>query len=111
RATPLFALLTADDGDADTLAAWQAQLRHLGAAETAPEQAAPWHPAHLAQRLLLNPGSPGPAAYHLRLRTDTPLHWQAGDILEIRPGHDPALPTREYSLSSVPEDGTLDLLV
>lgn len=109
-AAPLFDRLDADDGDRDTLAAWQAQLRHLGAAEARQAQTVPWTIAHLSERHPLNPGSPGAPAFHLRLKPAQPLHWQAGDIVEIALPGQPLL-TREYSIASVPGDGGIDLLV
>jgi sulfite reductase (NADPH) flavoprotein alpha-component len=109
-AVPLFDRLNADDSDRDTLAAWQAHLRHLGAAEARQADAVPWTTAHLTERRPLNPGSPAAPAFHLRLKPAVPLHWQAGDILEIALPGQPAL-TREYSIASVPGDGGIDLLV
>lgn len=109
-AVPLFDRLSADDSDRDTLDAWQAQLRHLGAAEARHAETVPWTTAHLAERYQLNPGGPGAPAFHLRLKPAQPLHWQAGDIVEIALPGQPAL-TREYSIASVPGDGGIDLLV
>src|SRR5690606_13052550 len=109
-AVPLFDRLDADDSDHATLAAWQAHLRRLGAAEARDAGAVPWSSARLAERYPLNPGSPGAPAFHLRLKPARPLHWQAGDIVEIAlPGQPPL--TREYSIASVPGDGGIELLV
>ena len=38
-------------------------------------------------------------------------HWQAGDILEIKPHNNIELPHREYSIASLTTDGQLDLVV
>lgn len=65
-------------------------------------------------RECINPASPGAPVYHLQLQPySTVVHeqWQAGDIVEIGPRNSPDLPHREYSIASVPGDGTLDLLV
>ncbi|MDE1146897.1 MAG: sulfite reductase flavoprotein subunit alpha [Azospirillaceae bacterium] len=161
---------SADGGDTAALHDWQARLRQLGAAQ-APDWAPPVYDRwRLAERRLLNPGSPGNPAFHLALEpVDQPLPaWQAGDIVQILPAngdaavqafltatgldgaawvqtpggqerldallatsHLPdandvlargqaaqdvadglaALPHREYSIASLPEDGRLDLLV
>jgi len=43
--------------------------------------------------------------------TDAPLpHWEAGDLVQLRAPSDPARP-REYTVSSLPADGRLHLLV
>jgi sulfite reductase (NADPH) flavoprotein alpha-component len=44
----------------------------------------------LVQRRRLNPGSPGDAAFHLRLEAIDTATWEAGDILEVGPRNDPA---------------------
>lgn len=65
-------------------------------------------------RECINPASPGAPVYHLQLQPcSTVVHeqWQAGDIVEIGPRNSSDLPHREYSIASVPSDGTLDLLV
>lgn len=98
----------------------------------------PWK---LVERTELNPGSPALRAFHLRFEAvgEDAASWQAGDIAEVQPGDMPGadepLPepspadgelleraghphgslqmtaTREYSIASIPEDGTLDLVV
>jgi sulfite reductase (NADPH) flavoprotein alpha-component len=72
---------------------------------------------------LLNPGSASAEAYHLVLEApdSTELNWTAGDIAVIAPhGKRPqsnaaaraeSAPTREYSISSLPSSGRLELLV
>ncbi|HVI57371.1 MAG TPA: sulfite reductase flavoprotein subunit alpha [Luteimonas sp.] len=168
-ATPLFDLVEVDNGDAGALRHWQ---HHLGVLAQAPELP-DWSPAayeawRLRERVELNPGSAGEAAFHLALAPPagaTPA-WQAGDIAEVGPrnpagavhrvlaaarlpgdahvrfagapctlaealarAHLPApeavagldaqaladalrpLPHREYSIASLPGDGTLQLLV
>lgn len=109
RAQPLFPLLTADRCDAQSLDAWQQQLRGLGAADAAADTT-PWQTARLLHRHCLNIGSPGAPAFHVQLQADAELAWQAGDILEIKPGREHSA-LRAYSLASITEDGTLDLIV
>ncbi len=71
----------------------------------------------LIARECINPASPGAPAFHLQLQplnsvltADSSL-WQAGDIVEIGPHNSPDFPHREYSIASVPAEGSLDLLV
>jgi sulfite reductase (NADPH) flavoprotein alpha-component len=44
----------------------------------------------LTERRRLNPGSPGDAAFHIRLEALEAATWEAGDILEVGPRNDPA---------------------
>ena len=66
----------------------------------------------LVAKRCLNTGSPGQPLYLLTMKPcgDLP-HWQAGDIVRVHPFNDPDVPYREYSIASVPEDGTLELIV
>ena len=119
-ATPLFDTVEVDDGDAAAIRHWQHQLNALTGATTAPD----WTPAafdrwRLAERRLLNPGSPGGEAWHLALEPVGALPgWSAGDIVEIGvpvpadwPAGTPAPGAREYSIASLPGDGRIELLV
>lgn len=89
KATRLFDVLCVDGDDDDaTMTRWCEQLTKLGA-DTRVEQLMPG-PAQdwvLAERRLLNPGSPGGEAWHIALTPKDPaqLHWTAGDIAEIWP--------------------------
>ena len=115
-ARPLFAPIEVDNGDAAALEAWRARVADLGGGASEP-----WaRPAHgrwrLAERHLLNPGSPGEGAWRLRLEPlDGPVDWAAGDILEVTPGGDRPgdwTPTdRDYSIASLPADGAVELIV
>jgi sulfite reductase (NADPH) flavoprotein alpha-component len=119
----LFPCLTADREQETALAAWRTQLATLGAAAGADD--GPWQGAYgqwrLAERRLLNPGSPGGEAWHVALEALDPgaLSWRAGDIAEIvprqpteaPPADGGALPPRAYSIASLPEQGRLTLLV
>lgn len=62
----------------------------------------------LLERIQLNPGSPGDAAWLIRLAPVGALpQWQAGDLARVHIGaiH------RTYSIASLPEDGVLELIV
>ncbi|TWB43524.1 sulfite reductase (NADPH) flavoprotein alpha-component [Nitrospirillum pindoramense] len=112
-ATRLFDPVLVDDNDANALRQWQEHLRALGAGaapDWAPETYGRWR---LAERRLLNPGSPGGPAYHLALEPlDQPMPvWAAGDIAQILPGNDSGAHHRDYSIASLPAEGRVDLLV
>lgn len=117
-AQPLFDRIEVDDGDEAALRHWQASLAGLSGGQDLSD----WNrPAYgrwtLAERRLLNPGSPGGEAWHIRLEPlDGAETWQAGDLVEIVAGRDPgdgqaALPRRDYSIASLPEDGGIELIV
>ncbi len=76
------------DDDTDAMTKWCEQLTRLGAS-TSVEQLMPGAPQDwtLAERRLLNPGSPGGEAWHIALAPKDPsqLNWTAGDIAEIWP--------------------------
>jgi sulfite reductase (NADPH) flavoprotein alpha-component len=89
KATRLFEVLCVDGDDDDaTMTRWCEQLTKLGA-DTSVEQLMPGPPQDwiLAERRLLNPGSPGGEAWMIALTPKNPahLHWTAGDIAEIWP--------------------------
>lgn len=138
-ARPLFARVDVDNGSAAALDDWRARLHELtgvapgeltgiapgdltvdASGEPAPAARllAPtldstpgrWR---LAGRRLLNPASAGAPAWHLEL---TPADgerlpvWEAGDLLRIIVPADPDRP-RDYSIASLPADGSVQLLV
>lgn len=111
----LFDLIEVDRGDDSALRHWQYFLGQL----TGHSYFADWNkPSYEQWRLLershINSGSQGAPVYVLRLQPaaeSTSAAWEAGDIAEIGPHNDPALPHREYSIASIPATGTLDLLV
>ena len=125
-ARPLFDRVDVDNEDPAALRHWQHQLALLGDRTDIPDwRPADYRPWRLVERRLLNPGSAGGEAWHLALVPDDPadLHWKAGDVAEIGPrpvaGDARAadtttakpLPSREYSIASVPGDGSLQLIV
>lgn len=159
-AQALFDRVEVDDADPAALRHWQGQLATLTGVTDAPDWTQPtYHAWTLAERTLLNPGSPGGEAWHVRLTPPQGATWQAGDILEIGPRNDPAqvaalvaaldlpaaaadtlaslrlpqdeatvqalrglpldavaerltaLPHREYSIASLPDDGGVELIV
>lgn len=91
-ATPLFDRVEVDGNDPGALRHWQAQLGALSGSSAAPDWVPPdygrWR---LTQRAHLNPGSAGLPAFHVVLDplAAADLAWQAGDIAEIGPRHDP----------------------
>lgn len=112
-ASPLFDRVEVDDGDSGALRHWQGQLALLTGVTDAPDWSRPAYGRWtLAERTLLNPGSPGGEAWRIRLEPpNDDATWQAGDILEIGPHNDPALPHREYSIASLPSDRGVELIV
>lgn len=122
-ATPLFERIEVDQMDETAIRGWFEHLSmHAGAAamdgwQSEQLDVAGWR---LADRRLLNPGSPGEGVYHLELEpVEGPLpEWAAGDLVHIAPPHgavneagEPDRQPRAYSIASVPEDGRLHLLV
>lgn len=83
------------DGDNDTAAMrkWCEQLTRLGA-HTTVEALMPGPPEdwRLAERRLLNAGSPGGEAWHLALTAKNlaNFNWTAGDIAEVWPRNNPS---------------------
>jgi sulfite reductase (NADPH) flavoprotein alpha-component len=91
-ATSLFDRVEVDDGDEAALRHWQSQLGVLTGATDAPDWSRPSYDRWtLTERRLLNPGSPGGEAWHIRLEPVAhTARWEAGDIIEIGPRNDPA---------------------
>lgn len=115
-ATPAFARIEADGGNAAALDNWsQAVARFTGNDVAAPVTAsATTQRWVLAQRSILNPGSPGAPIHDIVLQPLGPApHWQAGDIARVwlptLPGQPPAW--RDYTLASLPHEGHAQLLV
>lgn len=114
-ARPLFDRIEVDDGDAGAVRHWRRQLNLITGATAAPDWTPPAYQRwRLIERRLLNPGSPGGAAYHLAFAPVDPAPlWAAGDIAEIglpaRDGEPPV--SREYSVASLPSDGRVEVCI
>jgi sulfite reductase (NADPH) flavoprotein alpha-component len=112
-ARALFDRIEVDRSALPAIAQWQQRLSHLAGTSDAPDWSAPaYGDWRLARRQLLNPGSAGAPAYHLELEpvgAPSP-HWQSGDLVQLCPPDDPDSP-RDYSIASLPSDGSLHLLV
>jgi sulfite reductase (NADPH) flavoprotein alpha-component len=90
-AQALFDRVEVDDGDPAALRHWQGKLSVLTGVTDAPDWSRPAYGRWtLAERELLNPGSPGGEAWRVRLTPPDGASWQAGDILEIGPRNAPA---------------------
>jgi len=116
-AQALFAPVEVNNADPGELRRWQEQLAALTGVQPVNEARA-FDRWRLERRELLNPGSQGGAVYLVSLVPEQGVTWQAGDILEVWPGDDagqhgePARDAiREYSIASLPGDGTLDLVI
>jgi sulfite reductase (NADPH) flavoprotein alpha-component len=110
----LFARINVDNGDEQALTAWQKTIADISGVENIPVFAAPEYQEWcLQKRQLLNEGSVGTGVYCVSLQPPkaATIHWQAGDILEIKPQNNLSLPQREYSIASLATDGRLDLVV
>jgi sulfite reductase (NADPH) flavoprotein alpha-component len=110
-AVPMFDLVEVDNADEAALLHWQ---RHLGTL-TGHDAAPVWTPPRndrwqIANRKLLNPGSAGHPCFHIELQPadGTKVHWNAGDVAVLTP---PGTNAREYSIASMPSDGSLHILV
>lgn len=119
-AQAMFTPVCVDAEDHTGLQQWREQLQGQSLASDvgearAHQQQDGFRPWYLSSRVCLNTGSPGNPVYHLRLMSyagQAPC-WQAGDIAEIiiggaeRGEHT----RREYSIASLPANGSLDLVV
>lgn len=94
--------------DADVLHTWQQQVSQWTGLTLQAPASAPFQQWTLRERIQLNPDSPGPPAWLIRLLPvgDLP-HWRAGDLAQVRIGSI----QRTYSIASLPEDGALELIV
>lgn len=113
-ASTIFARIDVDNGNEHSIHQWQQQIAAISGVENITAWAAPEYDEwRLQKRELLNEGSVGAPIYCVTLQPPVPgnTHWQAGDILEIRPQNNPELPHREYSIASLATDGQLDLVV
>ena len=111
-AEPLFDHVEVDNGDTGAIRHWQHQLGLI----TGSTVQADWTPPaydrwRLAERRLLNPGSPGGEAHLLAFEpVGHRPEWAAGDIAEIGLP-DPAQGSREYSVASLPATGRAEFII
>jgi len=104
-----FDRIEVDNSDPAALASWHAHWGDMAAAD----EAASFSQWRLVAREQLNTGSAGAPVFHLGLlpQAGTPLpHWASGDLAQVTVASDPKRP-RDYSISCVPADGELQLLV
>ena len=110
-AVPMFDVVEVDNADEAALLHWQ---RHVGALSgniNAPAWTGPrderWQ---IVGRKLLNPGSAGHPCFHIELKPmdEANMSWAAGDIAVLTP---PGTTAREYSIASMPSEGSLHILV
>lgn len=112
-ASRLFERIEVDRSASAAIEQWFQHLSHLAGTSDAPDWSAPafgdWK---LTQRQLLNPGSAGGAIYHVELApvSGSLPDWQSGDLVQVAAPADPSQP-REYSIASIPCDGSVHLLV
>ena len=112
-ASRLFERIEVDRSASAAIEQWFQHLSHLAGTSDAPDWSAPafgdWRLTH---RQLLNPGSAGGPIFHLELAPMAGAlpDWQSGDLVQVAAPADPAQP-REYSIASIPHDGTVHLLV
>ncbi len=89
-AQPLFDAVEMDNGDTTALARWRRHLDTLTAGATTRWQQPVYDSWRLAGRTLANPASAGQPTFYISLAPLDPAraaHWQAGDLIEIRPRH------------------------
>ena len=118
-AKPLFDRIDVDDGDAAALRHWQHHLGVLSGRTDLPDWTPPRYDTwRLRARRETNPGSVGGACFTLELVPESGVlpAWRAGDLVEVAPHAVDApalasLPHREYSIASIPSEGSLRLLV
>lgn len=112
-AQPLFERIEVNNDDPTALANWRHQLSHLAGTDDLPDWQAPsYEHWTLHARQHLNPGSAGKPTFHLELQ---PTHgtlpdWLSGDLVQVLAPGDRQR-AREYSIASIPADGSLHLLV
>ncbi len=108
-AVPMFDLVEVDNADEAALLHWQRHVGALGGNTETPvwTRNERWQ---IANRKLLNPGSAGHPCFHIELKPveGARMRWSAGDIAVLTP---PGTNAREYSIASMPSEGSLHILV
>jgi sulfite reductase (NADPH) flavoprotein alpha-component len=110
----LFARVEANNSDPQALEQWRHHLSHLAGTDDLPDWEAPaFEPWRLTARAQRNAGSAGAPVFHLELQPAdgrTLPAWQSGDLAQILAPAD-ADRARDYSIASIPADGSLHILV
>jgi sulfite reductase (NADPH) flavoprotein alpha-component len=110
-ARPLFDRIELDNADDEALRQWQHLLARVAGTSDLPEWEAPaFETWQLSERRLLNAGSSGGPCFHIELQGPAGAAWEAGDLVQVLAPDDPDRP-REYSIASLPQDGSLQLVV
>ncbi|WP_349616009.1 sulfite reductase flavoprotein subunit alpha [Azotobacter salinestris] len=109
-ARALFAPVEVDGVDVEALQTWREQLGRLSGSEPPAQEEEGFSEWTLLARECLNPSSTAEPVWRLVFQIPGGQHWQAGDLVEVRPPQADALP-RCYSVASLETDGVLELLV
>jgi sulfite reductase (NADPH) flavoprotein alpha-component len=110
-ARKMFDRVELDNSDEAALQQWQHLLARVAGTSDLPEWEAPaFETWQLAERRLLNAGSSGGPCFHIELKGPESATWEAGDLVQVLAPADPDRP-REYSIASLPQDGSLHLVV
>ena len=110
-AVPMFDVVEVDNADEAALLHWQRHIGALGGNTDSPVWTGPRNERwQIAGRTLLNPGSAGHPCFHVELKPmeGARMHWAAGDIAVLTP---PGTNAREYSIASMPSEGSLHIMV
>lgn len=110
-AVPLFDLVEVDNADEAALLHWQKHIGTLSGNTEVPVWTGPRNERwQIVGRKLINPGSAGHPCFHIELKPmdGARMHWAAGDIAVLTP---PGTNAREYSIASMPSEGSLHILV
>lgn len=92
-ASQIFSRIDVDNSDEEAIKRWEQEIAKLsGVSSIAPRTSAKYETWTLSERRLLNQGSVGGSIYSVSLSPDNidNAYWRAGDILEIKPQHNPA---------------------
>jgi sulfite reductase (NADPH) flavoprotein alpha-component len=110
-AMPMFDLVEVDNADQAALLHWQRHIGALGGDTDLSVWSGPRNERwQITSRRLLNPGSAGQPCFHVELKPldSAKMAWAAGDIAVLTP---PGTNAREYSIASMPSEGSLHILV
>ena len=110
-AQPQAELHTLDCLHPTDLTRWQSTLNQYFNLEFSQPAPAPSYPLTLINRSCLNPQSSHAGLFHLQFSLPKTAHWQAGDLVKLYPWNDTQHKPREYSLASIQQSGSLDLIV